>query len=148
MKSVRHQQRGFGLFDGIAALAILAFGLLALTRFQSKLVAQASEAQQRTTAAQLADELINSALIDSASNRVCYTLPAAGGCPVAGAGATALTNSWKNRVLANLPNAVSPVATLSGNGRFTVTLQWTWTSKDGSGAAGELRTHTVISDWR
>jgi type II secretory pathway component PulJ len=33
------RMRGFGLLDGLVAMAILAFGLLALSRFQSRTVA-------------------------------------------------------------------------------------------------------------
>lgn len=146
MKTTRHQQRGIGLFDGLAALAVLAFGLLSLTRFESKLISQASESQQRMAASQLADELLNTVLMSTSASRICYTLPAAGACPDASAAAFATT--WRARVTAGLPNAVTPVITQSANGRFTVTLQWRWTSKDGSGAAGELRTHTVTTDWR
>lgn len=138
-------QRGVSLFDGIAALAILAFGLLALTRFQSKLVSQASEAQLRMTASQLADELLNTMLIDNA-NAACYTLPAAGGC--GSADATSRANEWKARVMAALPGATAPTSTLNaGNGRLTVTLTWQWNTKEGSSTA-ETRTHTVISDTR
>ncbi|MBI5255594.1 MAG: pilus assembly protein PilV [Burkholderiales bacterium] len=141
----RSAQRGVSLFDGIAALAILAFGLLALTRFQVKLVGQASEAQQRMVASQLADELLNTMLIDNA-NAACYTLPAGGGC--GSAAATARTTEWRARVLAALPGAMEPTSTLNaGSGALTVTLQWKWTTKDGESAA-ETRTHTVISDTR
>ena len=49
--------------------------------------------------------------------------------------------------MAALPNATSPVVATDGTGRLTVTLSWTWTSKDGSSPA-ETRTHTVISDPR
>lgn len=148
MKNSLHlRQRGIGLLDGMAALACLAFGMLAMTDFQTKLVAQSTEAQQRQVASQLADELLNTALIDSASNVTCYVLPASGTCPAAGATALANTAAWRARVLATLPNATSPVVTSAASGRLTVTLGWTWTSKNGQTAA-EPRTHTVISDSR
>jgi len=144
----RALQRGIGLLDGMAALAVLAFGMLAMTGFQNKLVAQSTEAQHRMVASQLADELLNTALVDSTSNTVCYVLPAPGGCPAGGANALVFTNDWKARALASLPNAANPVVTSAGTGRLTVTLTWTWTSKNGGNTAAEPRTHTVISDSR
>lgn len=142
--STRNRQRGVGLLDALIALAILAFGMLALTGFQSKLVAQATEGQHRMQASQLADELLNTALVDSTANTWCYTLPATGAC--GSAAAQAYTLAWKARVQATLPGAVAPTVTWNGAGTpMTAVLQWTWTTKDGSTPA-ETRTHTVISD--
>ena len=76
--------RGVGLLDALVALALLAFGLLGMTRLQARMVAQATESQTRMTALQLGDELLNSALVDTA-NAACYTLPQAGACANAGA---------------------------------------------------------------
>lgn len=147
MTTPRHAQRGVGLFDALVALAILAFGLLALTGFQSRLVSQGTEAQQRMVASQLADELLNTALVDAASNTTCYMLPVSGSCTAAGATALSYTSGWKTRVMSALPNAATPTVGTDASGRLTVTLQWTWTSKDGSTSPG-TRTHTVISDPR
>lgn len=148
MNTLRTRQRGVGLFDGLIGLAILAFGLMALTGFQTRLVAQSTEAQHRMVASQLADELLNTALIDGAANTACYVLPATGTCPPAsGDVALAYTTAWKARALNALPGAIDPVIATAASGRLTVTLQWTWTSKDGSTPA-ETRTHTVISDPR
>lgn len=144
----RRLQRGVGLFDGLVALAILGFGLFTLTGFQSRLVAQGTEAQHRMTASQLADELLNTALVDSAANTPCYVLPAGGGCGAGGVTAQAYATDWKNRVLAALPNATNPTVIQNGaTGQLTVTLRWQWTAKDGTTPA-ETRTHTVISDPR
>lgn len=145
--SLHSRQRGVGLLDAMAALACLAFGMLAMTDFQTKLVAQGTEAQQRQIASQLADELLNVALVDATTNTSCYVLPVTGTCPAAGATGLAYTAAWRARVLAALPNAVTPTVTSAGSGRLTVTLGWTWTSKNGSTPA-EPRTHTVISDAR
>jgi Tfp pilus assembly protein PilV len=143
----RRLQRGVGLFDGLVALAILGFGLFTLTGFQSRLVAQGTEAQHRMAASQLADELLNTALVDSTTNTPCYVLPA-GACGAGGATAQAYTTAWKSRVLAALQNASDPTVTQNGaTGQLTVTLRWQWTSKDGTTPA-ETRTHTVISDPR
>ena len=71
--------RGIGLIDALIALAILSFGMLALTRFQGRMVSQTTEAQSRSTAMRLADELMSTALVDPA-NLACYTMPATGVC--------------------------------------------------------------------
>ncbi len=116
--------RGMGLFDALIALAILSFGMLGLTRFQGRMVTQATEVQARSLAAQAADELLNTALVD-VDNAACYTWPAAGVCANAAArGSTAL---WAYRATGTLPGTTTSAATLD-NGRLTVVL--TWTGKD------------------
>lgn len=134
------RQRGFGLFDGVVSLALLAFGMLALTRFETRLGGIANESAQRMHAAALADELLSAMLTDNA-NAACYTLPAAGGC--GSVTARALTDAWKVRALAKLPHASEPTSTLDvATGRLTVSLSWYY--KD----AAETRTHQVQSDVR
>lgn len=116
-------QRGIGLLEGLVAVAILSFGLLGLARFQSGLIAQSTEAQGRMLAAQFADELLNTVLVDTA-NAGCYTLPQAGGC--ASTAATARANDWRTRALAALPGDDEAGSVLdTATQRFTVTLRWT-----------------------
>lgn len=136
----RRTSRGFGLFDGVIALAILAFGLLALSRFGTRLTANANEAQQRMLASALSDELLNTMLIDS-GNAACYTLPPAGAC--ASAAATARATEWQTRALASLPGATSAATALNAaTNQMAVTL--TWTGK----ASTDTHSHQVISDVR
>jgi len=137
-RSGRHGARGVGLIDGLIALAILAFGLLAMTRMQTNLVRQASESQSRTVAAQLGDELLSTALVD-VDNAACYTLPAAGAC--ASVAARARADDWRLRALAALPGTVDAGATLL-NDRLTVNL--TWTGKE----SNDARTLEVTTDVR
>lgn len=114
--------RGIGLIDALIALAILSFGLLAMTRFQGRVVGQVTEAQSRMTALQLSDELLNTALVD-VGNAACYTLPASGGC--GNAAARARTDEWADRVAATLPGEVTARSTIGVDGRLTVAIQWT-----------------------
>jgi Tfp pilus assembly protein PilV len=134
-------KRGFGLFDGVVSLALLAFGMLALTRFETQLGTVANQSTQRVQAAAMADELLAAMLTDN-TNVNCYTLPAVGTCadPVA----RARTNAWSTRVMARLPNASEPTAQVNvpAAGRFTVTVSWY--HKD----PAETRTHQVQSDFR
>lgn len=140
MRTRRRLPRGVGLTDALIALAVLAFGLLGLTRMQGKLIVQSTEAQHRMVASQFTDELLNTMLVDSA-NAQCYSLPAKGTCGSTVARARA--DDWKARALAALPG--NPTATSeidTATNRMTVRL--TWLFKDDT----EPRTHEVISDIR
>ena len=118
----RAAQRGIGLLDGLVAVAILSFGLLGLARFQSGMIAQSTEAQSRMAASQLADELLNTVLVDTA-NAGCYTLPQAGDCT--NASALARATDWQLRALAALPGNDEATSALDlATQRFTVTLRW------------------------
>jgi len=128
--------RGFGLIDALIALTILAFGMLALTRFQTRLVGQASEAQERMTAVLQADELLSTVLVDTL-NRDCYTIPPAGIC--GSAAAASVAEAWVTQVESVLPGTVTTENLLVGD-RMTLTI--TWTGKESQ----ETRTHRVITD--
>ena len=136
----RSRNRGVGLLDALIALAILSFGLLALTRFQSRAIAQTTEAQSRQVAAQLGDELLSTVLVD-VSNATCYTLPQVGTC--GNATAKAGTTAWQTRVTDALPGTVSSGAVLdAASGRFTVSIGWT------GKASADARTLQVTTDVR
>jgi len=123
---MKHKRsRGFGLIDGLIALAILSFGLLGMTRLQARALAQATESQSRMTAGQYADELLSSALIDTL-NRNCYTLPASGTC--GSVTAKAIADDWKTRLQAALKDGTA-TSTLNATTR-QLTLIITWTGKE------------------
>jgi type IV pilus assembly protein PilV len=115
--------RGAGLFDALIALAILSFGLLAMTRFQGRMVAQTTESQSRQTATQFSSELLSTVLVDVA-NAACYTLPQSGTC--GNSAAVTRTSDWATRVAAALPGTVTTSSTLdSTTGRLRVVITWT-----------------------
>lgn len=115
-------QRGVGLFDSMAALALLAFGLLGLTRMQGRMVTHGVDVQTRATAVMLANQLVNYAIVDPV-NRNCYTLPAAGTCPSVNARKWA--NDWQTAAMRALPGATSATAQLVQSGqRLQVVLTW------------------------
>ncbi|MFY9510802.1 MAG: type IV pilus modification protein PilV [Rubrivivax sp.] len=132
-------QRGFTLIDALIALALLAFGLLGMTRLQTRALAQATEAQSRTTAAQLGDELISSVLVDTA-NRNCYTLPASGAC--GSTVASALAANWKTRVQSGLKSGSATSTYDATTGRMRVVISWV-----GKGS-GETRSLEATTDVR
>jgi type IV pilus assembly protein PilV len=132
--------RGIGMIEALVALGILAFGLLAMTRLQARALAASTEAQQRLTAQQLGDELLSSALVDTA-NAVCYTRPAPGtGCN--SARALEQANAWATRVGTLLPGPGTATVSLAAPGRLTATLQWTGRQSQ------DTRTHVVSTDVR
>lgn len=136
----RTRQRGIGLIDALIALAILCFGLLAVTRLQGRMVTSTTDAQLRQTAVQLADELLNTAIVD-VDNAACYTLPQAGTC--GNAGAKTRTTEWATRVAAALPGSVtSTVALNATTGQMTLNIGWT--GKESS----EARQLQVVTDVR
>ena len=136
----RHRLAGVGLFDALVSLAILSFGMLAMTRFQGRMVAQTTESQSRLVATQLAAEHLSTVLVD-VGNAACYTRPQLGAC--ANAGAITRTAVWASDVASKLPGTVTSVAALDGaTGRMTLTIGWT--GKD----TGDARTQTTVTDVR
>lgn len=136
----RSNLRGVTLIDAMIAAAILAFGLVGLTRMQGRMVSQATDAQLRTTAVAFADELLNTALVDAA-NAACYTLPQDGAC--SSVAATQRTADWAARVSAAMPGSVTrAVGYNAATGRMTVSIGWT--AREGS----DPRQLNVVTDVR
>ena len=132
--------RGAGLFDALVALAILSFGLLAMTRFQGRMVAQSTESQSRQTATQLSSELLSTVLVD-VNNAACYTLPQTGTC--GNAGAITRTAEWATRTAASMPGTVTTTSTLdSAAGRLRLVISWTGKQ------TGDTHTLDTITDVR
>jgi type IV pilus assembly protein PilV len=142
----QQRQRGLGLLDAVIALAILAFGLLALTRFQASMTSQSTDAQARQTANRLADELMSLALVDPA-NVNCYTLPAAGSC--SNGTVRSNTNAWLTRVSSSLPGGATATVTaappaVAAEGGTRLTIRISWTGKDQSADPRQLVTTTNV----
>jgi len=132
--------RGVGLFDALIALVVLSLGMLAMTRFQGRMVAQTTETQSRQVAAQFAAEHLSTVLVDVA-NAPCYTQPQVGAC--GSAVASAGTAAWAVRTGAALPPPVTTTSTLdAATGRLTVAI--TWLGKD----SGDTRTLQAVTDVR
>jgi type IV pilus assembly protein PilV len=132
--------RGVGLFDALIALIVLSLGMLTMTRFQGRMVAQTTETQSRQVAAQFAAEHLSTVLVD-VNNAPCYTWPQAGDCT--SGMARAGTADWATRAAAALPGPVTTTSTLeAATGRLTVAI--TWLGKD----SGETRTLQAVTDVR
>lgn len=135
----RHRLAGVGLFDALVSLAILSFGMLAMTRFQGRMVAQTTESQSRLVATQLAAEHLSTVLVD-VGNAACYTRPQSGVC--GNTGAITRTTAWAYRVATTLPGTVTTTSALdAASGRMTLTIGWTG---KGSGDDRQLVTVTDV----
>ena len=146
--AARRRSRGVGLLDALIAIVILSFGLLGLTRMQTGLIAQTTEAQERLTAVQLADELMSTVIVDT-PNAGCYVLPTAGTCAATAASSRAA--AWLDRVGDALTDgtATAVIATAPATGVVSYTLTINWTGKaPGADGTPETRTVTVITDVR
>jgi type IV pilus assembly protein PilV len=136
-------QAGVGLLDALIALAILAFGLLALTQMQTRLAAAVTESSARLLATQMADELASRALVDPEPNNVgCYTIPLS--APCGNAAASGLTTAWLDTLPGRMPGT-APTATATytaASGQLEVQIRWT-----GKGST-EPRTISVVTDVR
>jgi len=135
----QHPERGAGLLDALVALLILSFGLLGMTRLQSRMLAQGTEAQQRLAAAALADELLARVRVDI-PNRACYTVPTRGTC--ADAAARTGTDAWAARVAATLPGGGAAVV-IDAAASMTVIIDWTG---KGAGEPRRLELRTDVRD--
>jgi Tfp pilus assembly protein PilV len=154
MNLYRRRQRGLGLIDGLVALAVLAFGMLAMTRFQSRMVSQTTEAQARLDATRHADELLNIALVDpitgltQTSNGPCYAVPVAAGCLKPGAQAAAV--AWAAAAASAVRQGANVAATSvwdAANSRLTATVTWTGKAVQ-EGVAAETHQVSVTTDVR
>lgn len=133
----RRRARGVTLIDALIALVILSFGLIGMTRLQTRALSQATESQERLRAAVFVDQMLSSVIVD-AGNRDCYRVPAGGTC--GSTTASTFASNWKTEVEGNLPNGTA-TSVLNGN-QLTVTV--TWTGKESQ----VTRTHQGITDVR
>jgi type IV pilus assembly protein PilV len=139
-RRARRAQHGVSLIDALIAIVILSFGLIGMTRMQGRMVSSATDAQMRTTAVQMADELLNTVLVDAA-NAACYTVPQSGACGSTAASGRAA--DWASRVSTAMPGSVTRTVTLdNATGRMTVSIGWT--GRD----ASDPRLMNVVTDVR
>jgi type IV pilus assembly protein PilV len=139
-RQLRRAQRGVSLIDALIAIVILSFGLIGMTRMQGRMVTASTDAQLRTIAVQMADELLNTVLVDTA-NAACYTLPQSGACGSVAASGRA--TDWASRVSTTMPGSVTRTVTLdNATGRMTVSIGWT--GRD----ASDPRLLSVVTDVR
>ena len=122
MKHGHHKQRmkGAALMDALAAMAVLAIGILGVGTLQGRTIEAGREAQVRITASRVADELLTLALVDP-GHGACYQVPAGTGCTSASAAGAA--QDWARMAARTLPAGSEAGAAFDGQ-RLEVTLRW------------------------
>jgi len=125
-------QKGTTLLEALIALAILSFAILGLMALQTSLLRQTGQSKSRVQATLLAQNLMGLISVnkDQAS---CYLTT---GASCSSTDASTQMTTWKNEVLAALPNATStevlaampssqnPSVVLGSDNSITITLGW------------------------
>jgi type IV pilus assembly protein PilV len=88
------RQLGLSLLESLICLALLSFAVLGLFGLQARMLASATDAQQRVIAAGLVDRLLSYALVDPA-NAHCYVRPAPTTPPCVSSVAIAAVAQWE-----------------------------------------------------
>lgn len=121
---LKTRQSGTSLLEALVAMVIFTIAALGVLALQASMMRHNMNAQVRTQASFLAEQLIGLATADPA-NIACYTVGVAGTCT--SAGAAAMVADWQDSVQQWLPESSSyqPAATFDpATGRFQLTLSW------------------------
>jgi type IV pilus assembly protein PilV len=113
----RNQQEGVVLLEALLGIFIFSIGILALIGMQAVAVKNTIEAQYRTEAGFLANELIGQIWVSNASPAAFNTATSCTAAPC---------TTWVAKVQAMMPNAtgaLAPSIVVVGN-QVTVTVSW------------------------
>lgn len=110
-------QSGFSLIEGLVAILIFSFGILALVSMQATSIQQSSGAKYRSEASLLANDLIGQMWVSDRTAATLQTNFNTGG---------ASYNAWLANVQATLPTAAAsaPTVAVSAAGVATINLFW------------------------
>jgi type IV pilus assembly protein PilV len=109
MRPGRGKQQGVMLLEALIGILIFSIGILAMVGMQAVAIRNVSDAQFRSEAAFLANDIMSEIWIDQA-NAATYDAPAGVNCPGASVGMTPL-QKWACRV-ARLPGVTGVAANL------------------------------------
>lgn len=120
------------LIEVLVSMLLLAFALLALVSSKANAIKHAGDAQLRTEASYLANQIIGQMWVDRANLAgYAHMTTTAGTCNFAGAAsALAEVTNWlgnsstKGTVVGTLPNSVVQILANGGTGEVTVTVCW------------------------
>ncbi len=115
---MRSQQSGFLLIEGLIAILIFSFGILALVALQAVVVKEVGEAKFRMEATQFANQLIGQMWADDKLTlSINYASPDG-----------SRYTQWKDEVVAakSLPGAATkpPTVVFNGSNQVTVSIFW------------------------
>lgn len=123
------KQRGAMLIEVLVSILIFSFGLLGLVGLQAVASQNSVNAQDRSTAANIANEMVTEMWLRNTSNT---------------ANLAAQIAAWQARVIAsNLPAAAGTVAT-DVNNITTVTIQWRPTARRAGEPNSRYETQVVV----
>lgn len=123
MKRQMRYQKGGSLIEALVALLILSFVALGTIGLQSNLLRVGSQSRYRLEASMLARNISGMIAVD-ATNVGCYALGSASAVTCLSQDAQTQAASWRDEVMATLPNAVEPSVAVAANRVVTVTLSW------------------------
>ena len=113
----RKGQGGFTLLEGMVAILVFSFGVLALVGLQVTSIQQSSNAKYRSEASLLANQLIGTMWVGNRNPTAMQTAYNTGGAGY---------NTWLGNVQAALPGsaASAPTVVVAADGMVTVTMFW------------------------
>lgn len=119
MKQAKTQsQSGFLLIEGLIAILIFSFGILALIALQAVVVKETGDAKYRMEATQFTNQLIGQMWAEDKTTLATDFASPSG----------ARYQAWRNEVIASggLPGAATnlPTVVFSGNNQVTISLFW------------------------
>ena len=124
------KQRGAMLIEVLVSILIFSFGLLGLVGLQAVASQNSVNAQDRSTAANIANEMVTEMWLRNTSNP---------------ANLAAQITAWQARVIAsNLPAAAGTVAT-DVNNITTVTIQWRPTARRAGESDSRYETQVIVN---
>lgn len=133
MKPLLSNQRGSLMLEGMVAILVFSFGILALVALLGMSVKDTTNTKYRTDASLLASEIIGQMW---ASEKTNAALTAGFKDPAGTAYAT-----WKAKVMATLPGVTAtvnlPTIAIDANNQVTVTVRWQ--------APGESGAHNYVA---
>lgn len=120
------------LIEVLVSMLLLAFALLALVSSKASAIKNAGDAQLRTEASYLANQIIGQMWVDRANlGSYPHNATTGGACTFTGGASTyAAVTSWEGAsgtqgtVLGTLPNARTQILANGGSGAVTVTVCW------------------------
>ena len=131
------RQGGFSLIEGLVAILIFSFGILALVSMQASSIQQSSGARYRSEASLLANDLIGQMWVSDRTPATLQTNFNTGGAAYA---------AWLADVEATLPTAAAsaPTVTVSAEGVATINLFWKAPNEEPAAAAHRYTTVAQI----
>ena len=129
--NVPSKQRGMLLLEALIAILIFSLGILGIIGLQAMSVQQSTDARYRSTASQLADQLMGQMWVMGARNvatlQAQYNTCSGSSCP----GYTTWANTVKDALPGvTLTGTTKPVVNVDAAGIITITLYWRAPTED------------------